>query len=60
MIKVGDTLKIIHVHMDYLFNREAGKIGKVTHIDEHGYIHGTWSNLVLVPEVDAFIKIEKP
>ena len=56
-IKIGDTIKIIHMEGEPQYtNRE----GVVTHIDDASQIHGTWGGCAIIPEVDEFIILEHP
>ena len=46
-VKIGDTIKIIHMEGEPQYtNRE----GVVTHIDDAGQIHGTWGGCAIIPE----------
>ena len=51
MVKVGDTLRIIYMKDEPQY---TGKVGKVTHIDDIGQIHGTWGGCALIPNVDEY------
>ena len=50
-VKVGDKITIIRMKGE---PQMGGKSGKVTHIDDIGQIHGTWSGLAIVPDMDQF------
>ena len=53
-VKIGDTIKIIHMEGEPQYtNRE----GVVTHIDDAGQIHRTWGGCALIPEVDNYMII---
>ena len=54
-VNVGDTIEIIDMMGEPQY---SGRIGKVTHIDAIGQIHGTWGGCALV-EGDDYIVIEK-
>ena len=54
-IKIGDTLKIIKMEGEPQYN---GREGMVTHIDDAGQIHGTWSGCAIVPEIDTYIVLD--
>ena len=54
-IKVGDTIKIIHMKDEPGYD---GTIGVVDLIDDAGQLHGTWGGLAVIPELDEFEVIE--
>ena len=51
MVKVGDTIKIIHMKGEPQY---TGKQGVVTHIDGIGQIHGTWGGCAIIPGEDEY------
>lgn len=56
-VKVGDTIRIDYMDdcgYDTVANSYIGKVGKVTFIDDRGYIHLDCGGLSLIPEVDKF------
>lgn len=50
-MKIGQTIGIINMigEPDY-----AGRVGKITHIDSLGQLHGTWGGCAIIPELDSF------
>ena len=55
VVKVGDTIKIIHMKDEPGYD---GTIGVVDLIDDAGQLHGTWGGLAVIPELDEFEVIE--
>ena len=65
MVKVGDRIRIL----DFVRDKDGtlpkseqeliGKEGVVTHINDLGFIKGTWGYLRLLPE-DSYEIVEKP
>ena len=51
MVKVGDTIKIIHMEGE---PRYSGKVGTITNIDDMGQLHGTWGGLAVQPSNDDY------
>lgn len=49
---VGSTIRIIHLEGED--DRYDNKIGKVTHIDDIGQLHGTWGSIGVLPGVDVY------
>ena len=57
--KVGSIVKIIELRDEpamSLLNKDSGV---VTYIDDAGQIHGTWSGLAIIPEVDSFLVLKE-
>ena len=52
--KIGDKIRIINMEGEPNY---TGKVGRVTHIDDEGQLHGTWGGCALAPEVDMFNKL---
>lgn len=50
---VGDLIKVIRSHDEYIGTRDDGKTGYITHIDDNGTLFGTWG-LGLIPGIDEF------
>lgn len=52
---VGKDIKIIRMigEMQY-----TNRVGKVTHIDDLGQLHGTWGGCAIIPGIDEFIVLE--
>ncbi len=50
-VQVGDTIRIIDMAGEPQY---AGRIGKVTHIDDLGQIHGTWGGCAIIKEEDLY------
>lgn len=55
-VKEGYTIKIVYMEGEPKYK---GKIGKVTHIDSIGQLHGTWGGLAVVPECDKIEILDK-
>jgi len=52
-VSVGSTIRINHLKgEDTTYD---GKIGRVTHVDDRGQLHGTWGGLAVIPEEDDFV-----
>ena len=52
MAKVGSRIRIINMNGEPQYN---GKEGVVTHIDDLGYIHGTWGGCAIIPDEDKYV-----
>lgn len=50
MFNVGDQIKIINMQGEPQYN---GKIGRITHIDDYGHLHGTWGGCSIIPAFDT-------
>lgn len=55
MLLPGTIIRIIYMEGE---PSQTGKIGQVTHVDDIGQIHGTWSGLALLPGMDEYEIIE--
>jgi hypothetical protein len=43
---VGELIRIIYMEGEPHY---SGKEGRVTHVDDAGYIHGTWGGVAILP-----------
>lgn len=50
MFNVGDRIKIINMQGEPQYN---GKVGRITHIDDYGHLHGTWGGCSVIPAFDT-------
>lgn len=57
MTNVGDIIKIISMEGEPQY---TGALGKVTHIDDIGQIHGTWGGCALIEGVDSYVVVKGP
>lgn len=55
MVKIGDTVRIIHMEGEPQY---SGKVGVVDYIDAIGQIHGTWGGCAIIPESDSYEVVE--
>lgn len=55
MTNVGDIIKIISMKGEPQY---TGALGKVTHIDDIGQIHGTWGGCALIDGVDDYVVVK--
>ena len=56
-VKVGDKIHIIHLTGED--SRYDGREGSVEYIDAIVQLHGTWGGLAVIPDEDAFKKLER-
>ena len=56
MVNVGDMIKIIDMEGEPHY---CGRVGKVTHIDSMGQLHGTWGGLAVIPGTDVYEVVKK-
>ena len=56
MPEVGDTIRINYMKDE---PQETGKEGIITHIDDYLQLHGTWSSLAVIQDMDDFTIIKK-
>lgn len=49
-VHIGDRIKIINMEGEPHYK---DRDGVVTHIDDAGQIHGTWSGCAIVPVIDS-------
>ena len=56
MPEVGDTIRINYMKDE---PQETGKEGVITHIDDFLQLHGTWSGLAVIQDIDDFTIIKK-
>lgn len=48
---VGYNIHIIHLNGETNYDNIHGKI---SYIDDAGQIHGTWSSIAVIPDIDQF------
>ena len=52
---VGKEIKIIRMIGETQY---TNRVGKVTHIDDLGQLHGTWGGCAIIPGIDEFMVLE--
>ena len=57
-VKVGSVVKILEMKDEPSFSLLDKNSGVVTYIDDAGQIHGTWSDLAIIPEVDSWLVLK--
>ena len=55
-VEVGDTIRINYMKDEPL---QTGKEGIITYIDDFQQLHGTWSGLAVIQDIDDFTIIKK-
>lgn len=55
-VNIGDKIRINYMKDEL---DQTGKEGIVKTIDDFGQIHGTWSGLALIPDIDDYEVIER-
>ena len=58
-VKVGSVVKILELRDEPIMSLLNKDSGTVTYIDDAGQIHGTWSGLAIIPEVDSFLVLKE-
>ena len=53
--EIGDKIRIIYMKGE---PNQTGKVGIVKTIDSFGQLHGTWSGLAVIPDMDEFEILE--
>lgn len=55
-VNIGDKIRINYMKGE---PQMTGKEGIVTHIDDFQQLHGTWSGLAVIQDIDDFTIIKK-
>ena len=60
--RIGDTIKILNMDNNEGKDTQAddynGRTGEIKFIDDLGTLFGSWGSLGVIPDLDAFVKIQ--